>query len=141
LTGHIAQLKSELVGMADEVLANSPKMSSEAGLGLEKIGAGSLVEVIVAVHSLARFVPEKSGWALKQMLYGIEDLHALTDAFIRALSSAKNPNDFMRFEVSDRTTGRALLVALPPAAYPHLATDLKKILRELKRLRKEIIGG
>lgn len=140
LDERLAQLKSELVGIADELLTNAPEISSKIGLATGETGARSFVEVIDAVHSLLPLVPATAA-ELRQMLYGIEDTHALTDNFIRALSSATNPNETMKFEVSDRKTRRGLLVTLPPAAYPYLAEDIDKRLRELKRFHKRILGG
>src|SRR5260221_8727996 len=136
LSERVAQLKGELVGITDEFLASSPAISSKSGLATGEIVACSFERVVDAVHSLAPFVPVKAAPVLKQMLYGIEDLHALTDGFIRALSSSKNLNETMKFQVFDRKTGRGLLVALPPAAYPSLVADINKTLRKLKQLHK-----
>jgi hypothetical protein len=140
LNERMAQLKSELVAIAGELLTNSPEISSKIGLAAEDTGARSFVGVIDTVRSLLPLVPATAA-QLQQMLYGIEDTYALIDSFIRALSSSTNPNEAMKFEVSDRKTGKGLLVTLPPAAYPYLAEDIDKRLRKLKRLRKKILGG
>jgi hypothetical protein len=136
VTECINQLQDELDKIAEDILSALPERARPIGKDQVHKPAQDFLETVDLLDTLVPYISAPLRGKFQSMLIGIENAVALAHGFICNLPLSKTAESAIEFEIPDRRTGRSVRVVLPPLSYLAAVEDLRKALRDLKKIHR-----